>query len=190
MLHLAKQIGTTSLEGDVRVHHQYRAEVASPVLRYIKVSYRLLEKIFRDENEIENLMSNFKSSIQLIHEQGSKVDEKFKAKVLELLKSETNENEPVGNRQENPEKKDESRIHPKKEDGKHKIQELSLKKDSIVNTVVQRKKKFINQSTSLQNVRLTNKYLKQTQVAEEEKQQKGDQSCSNSDEEPEEKNSF
>jgi len=115
-------------------------------------------------------MTNFKSSIQLIYEQGSNVDGNFKAKLLELLKSETKENEPVGNSQENPEKKDKSRIHPKKEGSKEKVEdflarlekaeEISLKKDSNVNTVVQRKKnKIVNQSTSLQNGRLMKKYL-------------------------------
>ena len=46
--------------------HLHRAIVASPVLRYIKISYRLLNTFMKNEENVVPIMNNFLETIELI----------------------------------------------------------------------------------------------------------------------------
>jgi hypothetical protein len=61
------------------VKHLFTVVVASPVIKYIKISYRLMQTIFKDENSLDTLMKIFKTKIELTEKADLLMTQKIQA---------------------------------------------------------------------------------------------------------------
>lgn len=59
MLHFGRGFHTDRSDNseNTKSEHLYTAEVASTSIKFIKINYRLMEKIIHDENVVEGLMN-------------------------------------------------------------------------------------------------------------------------------------